>query len=304
MKRLADVNARIETWRGLERRAAEARELVELAEAEDDAAPRRRHRARGRGARRASSTSSSSSSPSPGPYDDRNAILAIHAGAGGTESQDWAEMLLRMYLRWAERRGFQTRDPRHDAGRRGGHQERHARGARARSPTATCKSERGVHRLVRLSPFDADHARHTSFALVEVLPEAESAAEVKINPDDLRIDIFRASGHGGQNVQKNATAVRITHLPDGPRRHLPERALAGAQQGAARCRCWRRGCWNGRWSARRRSARAQGRARRGGLGQPDPQLRAAPVQDGQGPPHRLRDERRRGGAGRRPRSAS
>ena len=149
-----------------------------------------------------------------GPYDRRSAIVAIHAGAGGTESQDWAEMLLRMYLRWAERRGYKTDVldvmPGDEAGIKSATLEIDGRYA-----YGCLRSERGVHRLVRLSPFDADHARHTSFALVEVMPEAEGAAEVTINPEDLRIDVFRASGHGGQNVQKNATAVRITHVPTG-----------------------------------------------------------------------------------------
>ena len=184
MKRLADLNLRVETWRGLERRSAEARELIELA------------------------------MMMGGENDHANAILTIHPGAGGTEAQDWAEMLLRMYLRWAERRGSQAQILDMTAGEEAGIKSvtLELRGALA---YGYLKSERGVHRLVRLSPFDADHARHTSFALVEVLPEAESAAEVKINPDELRIDTFRASGHGGQNVQKNSTAVRITHLPTG-----------------------------------------------------------------------------------------
>jgi peptide chain release factor 2 len=213
MKRLADFNLRIETWRGLERRSAEARELIELAEAERD------ERLAADVAREVETLASELGLLEfeltfSGPYDQRNAILAIHAGAGGTEAQDWAEMLLRMYLRWAERHGSQAQIldvmPGEEAGIKSVTLE--VRGTLA---YGYLRSERGVHRLVRLSPFDADHARHTSFALVEVLPEAESAAEVKINPDDLRIDTFRASGHGGQNVQKNSTAVRITHLPTG-----------------------------------------------------------------------------------------
>jgi peptide chain release factor 2 len=137
--------------------------------------------------------------------------VAIHAGAG-TESQDWAEMLLRMYLRWCERRRFPAEVidlmPGEEAGIKSATVEvtgEHAYGY--------LKSERGVHRLVRLSPFDSENRRHTSFALVEVMPEAGDAAEVKLNPDDLRVDVYRASGHGGQNVQKNSTAIRITHLP-------------------------------------------------------------------------------------------
>ena len=149
-----------------------------------------------------------------GPYDDRNAVLAVHAGAGGTESQDWAEMLQRMYLRWAEQHDFKANlidvTPGDEAGIKSATIE-------IEGPLAYgwLRSERGVHRLVRLSPFDAAHARHTSFALVEVLPEVEGEADVQIDDGDIRIDTFRAGGHGGQNVQKNATAVRVTHLPSG-----------------------------------------------------------------------------------------
>jgi peptide chain release factor 2 len=147
-------------------------------------------------------------------FDSRNAILSIHAGAGGTESMDWADMLLRMYLRWAERRGYETEvldiTPGEEVG--------------VKSVTISVsgdyafgylKSEHGVHRLVRLSPFDSDHARHTSFVLVEVLPEAETDTDVNINPDDLHIETFRSSGPGGQHMQKTSSAVRITHLPSG-----------------------------------------------------------------------------------------
>jgi peptide chain release factor 2 len=150
-----------------------------------------------------------------GPYDHDDAILAIHAGAGGTDSQDWAEMLQRMYLRWAEDQGFTTEildsTPGEEAGIKsvtiaiGG---RYAFGY--------LRSEKGVHRLVRLSPFDSAHRRHTSFSLIEVLPQVSmDEAEIQINPGDIKMDVFRSSGAGGQNVQKNATAVRITHIPTG-----------------------------------------------------------------------------------------
>jgi len=150
-----------------------------------------------------------------GPYDKENALLAIHAGAGGTDSQDWAAMLERMYLRWAERHNFTTDILDFTEGEEAG----------IKSITIAVnglyaygylKAEKGVHRLVRLSPFDAAHRRHTSFAMVEVLPEvSEEDPDIQIDPNDLRIDIFRSSGAGGQNVQKNSTAVRITHLPTG-----------------------------------------------------------------------------------------
>ena len=213
MKRLAELNATVETWRGLERRTSDLRELIDLAEAEKDTT------LTGDLEREAAALAARLDRLEleltfSGPYDARSAILAIHAGAGGTESQDWAEMLLRMYLRWAERRDYQTQvlDLTHgeEAGLKSATVE-----VTGHLAYGYLKSERGVHRLVRLSPFDANHARHTSFALIEVMPEAESAAEVKIDPDELRVDVFRASGHGGQNVQKNSTAIRITHLPTG-----------------------------------------------------------------------------------------
>jgi len=149
-----------------------------------------------------------------GPYDRGNAILAIHAGAGGTDSQDWAAMLERMYLRWTERRGYKTEILDRTVGEEAG----------IKSVTILVAGplaygylypEKGVHRLVRLSPFDAAHRRHTSFALVEVLPEIEDTHEIDIPADDVRIEVYKSSGAGGQNVQKNMTAVRIIHLPTG-----------------------------------------------------------------------------------------
>ena len=213
MRRLSAVRERIDVWRGLETRIADLAELVELASDEDDDATAE-DIARDAAAIAAQLDELEFELTFSGPYDDRSAIIAIHAGAGGTESQDWAEMLLRMYLRWAERRGFGADVidlmPGEEAGIKSATVEitgQHAYGY--------LKSERGVHRLVRLSPFDSENRRHTSFALVEALPEATDAAEVKINADDIRIDVYRASGHGGQNVQKNSTAIRITHIPSG-----------------------------------------------------------------------------------------
>ncbi len=149
-----------------------------------------------------------------GRYDQGSAILAIHAGAGGTDSQDWAAMLLRMYLRWAEQSSFAAELLDSSEGEEAG----------IKSATIAIdgeyaygylQAERGVHRLVRLSPFDSAHRRHTSFALVEILPQIDQSDEVTINPADLRIDTYRSAGAGGQNVQKNETAIRITHLPTG-----------------------------------------------------------------------------------------
>jgi peptide chain release factor 2 len=149
-----------------------------------------------------------------GKYDRGNALLAIHAGAGGTDSQDWAEMLERMYLRWAERHGYQTDILEQTDGEEAGIKSVTI-GVSGPLAYGYLRPEKGVHRLVRLSPFDAAHRRHTSFALVEILPEFDEANEIKIPPDDIKIDVYKSSGAGGQNVQKNATAVRLTHIPTG-----------------------------------------------------------------------------------------
>jgi peptide chain release factor 2 len=213
MRRLAERKKAVERWRSLEKRVAEAAELVSLAEEEADA---------GLEAGIQSEIDEIASELDglelelafSGDYDQRNAILSIHAGAGGTESQDWAEMLMRMYLRWAERRGYQAEvfdvSPGEEAGVKSAIIE--VSGGYA---FGYLKSERGVHRLVRLSPFDADHARHTSFALVEVMPEAEADVDVRVQPDDLKVETFRSSGPGGQHMQKTSSAVRLTHLPTG-----------------------------------------------------------------------------------------
>jgi peptide chain release factor 2 len=149
-----------------------------------------------------------------GKYDRGDALLAIHSGAGGTDSQDWAEMLQRMYLRWAEARNYRTEILDLTEGEEAGIKSTTI-AVNGRFAYGYLRSEKGVHRLVRLSPFDSAHRRHTSFALIEVLPQVEEDAEVSIDPEDLRVDVYRSSSAGGQNVQKNATAIRITHLPTG-----------------------------------------------------------------------------------------
>ena len=149
-----------------------------------------------------------------GEYDAKNAVLTISAGAGGTEATDWAEMLLRMYLRWAERHRFKTEVVDSTEGEQAG----------IKSATVTIngrwafgwlRAERGVHRLVRISPYDAQKRRQTTFALVEIMPEADDDVEIELNWDDIRVDTFRSSGAGGQHVQKTESAIRLTHLPTG-----------------------------------------------------------------------------------------
>jgi len=148
------------------------------------------------------------------PFDKNNVILSINAGAGGTESCDWASMLLRMYTRWAERQGFRISMVDMLAGEEAGVKSV-TLNIEGEMAYGLLKSEKGVHRLVRISPFDANKRRHTSFVSVDVIPEVEEDVEIEINPDDLRIDIFRSSGPGGQSVNTTDSAVRITHLPTG-----------------------------------------------------------------------------------------
>ena len=211
MRHLADTKRVVEEWRGLEKRVADIAELVSL-EPEGTSLGGELQSEIDKIASRLDELEFQMALS--GQYDSRNAILAIHAGAGGVESQDWAEMLLRMYLRWAERRGYQAElldtSPGEEAGIKSAVVE-----VRGDYSFGYLKSEHGVHRLVRLSPFDSDHARHTSFVLVEVMPEAEADVDLKLSPDELRIDTFRASGPGGQHMQKTSSAVRITHLPTG-----------------------------------------------------------------------------------------
>lgn len=148
------------------------------------------------------------------PYADNPALVSIHAGAGGVDSQDWAEMLLRMYLRWAEREKMQAELLDESPGEEAGYKSVTVR-ISGRRAFGWLRSEHGVHRLVRLSPFDQAHRRHTSFALVEVIPEIEDEADIEIRPEDLKVDTYRSSGAGGQHVNKTSSAVRMTHLPTG-----------------------------------------------------------------------------------------
>ncbi len=213
MQQLASRRGEVVTWQTLERRVKDALDLIELAQAEDDASM---------GPELTAETEALEKQYDKlefqlvlsGKHDKEDALLSIHAGAGGTESQDWAEMLLRMYLRWAEADGYKTTIVDRTDGEEAG----------IKSVTVEIsgdfaygylKSERGVHRLVRISPFDASKRRHTSFALVEAVPDLKSDIEIEIRSEDLEIDVYKSGGAGGQHVQKNSTAIRIRHLPTG-----------------------------------------------------------------------------------------
>jgi len=213
MRRMAQLKKTVEGWHVLSKTCTNLVELIDLAIDEGDDSIAEESAAEVDDIERGIEEMEFNETLG-GKYDARNALLAIHAGAGGTESQDWAEMLLRMYLRWAEKRGYNAEvletSPGDEAGIKSTLVE-----ITGDYAYGYLKSERGVHRLVRLSPFDADHARHTSFALVEVMPEVESGADVTINPDDVKVDTFRSSGPGGQHMQKTSSAVRITHVPTG-----------------------------------------------------------------------------------------
>jgi len=147
-----------------------------------------------------------------GEYDNRNAIISVHAGSGGTDAQDWAEMLLRMYTRWAEAKKFKVRMLDYQDDSEGGIKSATLM-IEGENAYGYLKNEKGVHRLVRISPYDSSGRRHTSFASLDVMPEIDDSITVDIDPGDLRIDTFRASGAGGQHVNKTDSAVRITHIP-------------------------------------------------------------------------------------------
>lgn len=209
MKTLANLEGELKSWAILEERLGDALELAEMGDEsiEDDLQKEVL-------ALQEEIEKREFDAMLAGEYDRGDALLAIHAGAGGNDAQDWAEMLQRMYLRWAEKRGYKTETLDLTPGEEAG----------IKSTTISInglyaygylRSEKGVHRLVRISPFDSSNRRHTSFVLVEILPQVDDDQDININPSDLRIDTFRSGGAGGQSVQKNDTAVRITHLPTG-----------------------------------------------------------------------------------------
>jgi peptide chain release factor 2 len=209
MRRMAQARNEIDSWRGLEKRLAEA---IELASLGDESL--RNELTAETAALQTDLDAREFRALLSGPYDSDDAIVSIHAGAGGTDSQDWAAMLLRMYTRWAEAHKYETELLDTSEGEEAGIKSATV-AVNGEYAFGYLRAERGVHRLVRLSPFDSAHRRHTSFALVQVYPQVHAAEEVTLNPADLKIDTYRSAGAGGQNVQKNETAIRITHLPTG-----------------------------------------------------------------------------------------
>ncbi|MBI2482716.1 peptide chain release factor 2 [Candidatus Uhrbacteria bacterium] len=210
---LAGLREEAAVWRGLEHEARDLAELIAL-DVADQTQNFREELEQQYAALEARFRQHEIDTLLSDPYDVRDAIVAVHAGAGGTEAQDWAGMLLRMLLRYCEHRGWRARIVDESRGEEAGIKSVLVE-VRGRHAYGLLRSEAGVHRLVRLSPFDADHQRHTSFALVEVLPDLGDAPTVAIDPKDLRIDTFLASGHGGQGVQTTYSAVRVVHLPTG-----------------------------------------------------------------------------------------
>ena len=213
MRDLAALREQVRTWDRLAADIADAQLLLDMAVEADDAAVMAEVTAEAEALTERYQKLEFQLALS-GPYDNNAAILSVHAGVGGTEAQDWAQMLQRMYLRWAERHGYDVEITNQLDGEEAG------------IKTATMeitgpwaygylKAERGVHRLVRISPFDASARRHTSFALVEVTPMLEDDITVEIRPEDIKMEVYRSGGAGGQHMQKNSTAVRIIHLPTG-----------------------------------------------------------------------------------------
>ena len=211
MQEMSSLRAVADTWEGITRRAQDALELLEVADDDPEMLTELDSEA---AALEQELDSREFELALSGRYDRGSALFSIHAGAGGTEAQDWAQMLLRMYLRWAERHNYKTAITDITEGEEAGIK---SVTVEVDGPNAygLLKAERGTHRLVRISPFDANSRRHTSFAKLEVMPVLDEDIEIDIPANDIQIEVYLSSGAGGQNVQKNQTAVRIRHLPSG-----------------------------------------------------------------------------------------
>ncbi|MEM7344767.1 MAG: peptide chain release factor 2 [Chloroflexota bacterium] len=213
MRHLSDLRNEVETWQGFSQRVSDTLELLEMAVEENDTSLIEELTTDVAAISEALGKQEFQLLLS-GAHDKSGCLLSIHAGAGGTESQDWAEMLMRMYLRWSETRGYKSILVDETQGEEAGLKSVTI-SIDGDYPYGYLKAERGVHRLVRISPFDASNRRHTSFALVEVVPDLQSDIEIEIKPEDIEIDVFKSGGAGGQHVQKNSTAIRIRHLTTG-----------------------------------------------------------------------------------------
>jgi len=211
MRRLGELKSTLDTWNGITQSSEDLTVLLEMADDDPELLAEIEQELEGIRARLDQLELQSALN---GPHDASNAILVIHSGEGGIDAQDWAQMLARMYLRWSERRGFKSELLDSTAGEEAGVKNATIE---VKGPNAygLLKGEGGSHRLVRLSPFDSAHRRHTAFALVEVIPEIENDTEIDLKPDDVRVDTYRSSGAGGQHVNKTDSAVRLTHIPTG-----------------------------------------------------------------------------------------
>lgn len=214
MRRVATLNTQIDPWLALQKRAQDALELAQLSQLEDDSPEMRADMQAEADGIDAEYEKMEFQVALSGELDENNAILSIHAGAGGTESQDWADMLFRMYLRWADQNGYKADIIEMMEGEQAGIK---SATIEISGPYAYgyLKGEKGTHRLVRISPYDANSRRHTSFAGIEVMPELSDDVDIEIDEKDIETDVFRSSGAGGQHMQKNSTAVRLVHKPTG-----------------------------------------------------------------------------------------
>src|SRR3989344_2668515 len=209
-KEAASLSRRIEPWQKLQRSTDELAELIEIGDANMQEELQQQL-----SDLESQLSNLKSQLRFSGPYDDHEVILSIYAGAGGTDAQDWAQMLLRMYTRWAENSGLKVKTIEQSVGEEAGLKSVTVELSNGDFLYGKLAGEHGVHRLVRLSPFNADHLRQTSFAKVEVMPAIDKPSEVQLDEKDLKIDVFRAGGHGGQSVNTTDSAVRVTHIPTG-----------------------------------------------------------------------------------------